>query len=166
MGQLDEALKQTKLLEDAVKLLRRIERAIYFSVPRAKTIELKMVKINKNTGEETTEGEDMNLLLTQDASITVTKITDAAGNVAAVEGDLAWSVSGDQDLGELQVAADKKSAKFVRNGKVGTCTVEVRGDADLSEAVEEIVGTVELVCLGGKAEKFEISALAVDKVVA
>lgn len=108
----------------------------------------------------------MNLLLNEDADISVKGIKDAAGNDAAVEGDkLSWSVAGAQDLGELTVADDGKSAKFVRNGKVGTCQVEVRGDADLGPDEKIIIGSVELVCLGGQAERFELEAVAVPKAV-
>lgn len=104
----------------------------------------------------------MNLLLKENAQIKITGIQDAEGNPAQIEGDkVAWSVSGDQGLGELQVSEDTKSALFVRNGKVGTCAVEMRGDADLGPDQKDIVGVVELVCLGGEAVKFAFEATAV-----
>lgn len=164
MGQLETLQKQNELmekqsaiLERLLSVLIRVERALYFSVPPATRIEIKRVKINSN-GEEI-QGEDMNLLLGQNARIAVTGIKDAAGNDARVEGDaLSWTVSGQQGLGELQVADDGRSATFVRNGAVGTCQVEVSGDADLTEGVRTIVGVEELVCLGGEAVVIELSS--------
>jgi hypothetical protein len=159
MGLADK--QQVDLLIQIVDLLKRIERNLRPVRPLAVAIKLATFKINQNGRVRT---EDMNLLLSENAEIDILGIEDAAGNPAVIDGDAKWSVSGDLGLGELQVAADNKSALFVRNGKVGTCAVEVRGDADLGPDVSEIVASVELVCLGGQAVKINLDAKAVPAV--
>lgn len=161
-SQKDRDLRTIQLLEKIESLLYRIARNTTPAYRKAVRIKLLAKStISGEMGEET-----MNLLLGEDAEISVTGIVDEGGNPATVEGDaLNWSVAGDQDLGTLEVAADGKSAKFVRNGKSGTCMVEVRGDADLGPDQDIIVGSVELVCLGGKAVRFEMQANAVPKAV-
>lgn len=151
---------QLELLSEIVDLLRRIERNLRPVRPPAVRFKYEKFKITTD-GKQKVEG-DMNLLLAEHAEIDITGIEDEAGNAAQIEGDkVLWTVAGDQGLGDLQVAEDTKSAKFVRNGKVGTCTVEFRGDADLGPDEELIVGSVELACLGGKAVRFTVEAKAV-----
>lgn len=106
----------------------------------------------------------MQLQLNQDAQIDVAGVVDAGGNPALVDGDLKWSVKGDLSLGDLQVAADFKSAKFVRNGGVGLVTVQVSADADLGPGEALIMAEVDLDCLGGVAATIKLNAVAVDKV--
>lgn len=156
MTQLEVIRRQSELLESINKTLKRIE---WHLRPKnvAVMFEFKKYKITGSIQQET---EDMNLQLGQNARVRVTAIKDAAGNAALVDGALSWSVSGAQNLGALEVAEDGMSALFVRNGAVGTCQVEVRGDADLGEGQREIVGVVEVVCLGGEATVFELSAEA------
>lgn len=157
-SQKDRDLRVIELLELQVDLLRRIERNTMPAYSPAVAFKLSVT----NTVSGATGETNMNLLLGENAKVEILGIKDAAGNDAKIEGDkVTWSVSGDQDLGELQVSEDTKSVLFVRNGKPGTCSVEARGDADLTEGVKEIVGVVELVCLGGEAVKFEMNATAV-----
>lgn len=151
--------QQIDLLTEIKGLLRRIERNTRPVRPLAKTFVYETFKL---TSDGRIRTDEMNLLLNENAEIDVTGIKDAGGNAAAIEGDkVNWSVSGESDLGELKVSEDTKSAVFVRNGKAGTCTVEFRGDADLGPDEDNIVGMVELVCLGGKAVKFEFEAKAI-----
>ncbi len=70
-------------------------------------------------------------------------------------------MKGDLSLGDLEVAADMKSATFKRNGAVGLCTIQVSGDADLGPDEKLIVGEVDVECLGGQAVVFELKAEAV-----
>lgn len=160
----DAQLRIMELLEESIEQLKLIVRNTKPDLP-ARQFEFLTYKLTKKSGRIRTN--DMNLQLDEDAEIVITGILDEVGNAAPIEGDkVAWSVSGDQGLGELIVAADTKSAKFVRNGKVGECAVEFRGDADLDPAVDDlIVGVVPLSCLGGRARRFETTATAVKKVV-
>lgn len=157
MTQLEVMRKQIEVLERIEDILKRIE-FIVMPANKASVIELAKFKINNGQEEGWT---DMNLQIGENARVAVTAIKDAAGNAARVEGDvLVWSISGDQNVGSLEVAPDMMSALFVRSGAVGTCKVEVKGDADLGAGVKEIVGEVEIVCLGGEAVVFELSAQA------
>jgi len=160
--QKDRELRQIQLLESIESLLKRVVSNTMPAYSQAVRFEFAI----RNTKTGAVGDKNMNLLLNEDAEISVKGIKDAAGNDATVEGDkLSWSVAGAQDLGELTVSEDGKSAKFARNGKVGTCQIEVRGDADLGPEEKIIIGSVELVCLGGQAERFELEAVAVPKAV-
>lgn len=158
MNQAQREYRQIELLEEVVNLLKRIERSLRPERPLAVVIELDVFKLNKSGREK---AEDMKLTLDQNAEIKVKAIKDAAGNPALVEGKLAWAVKGDLNLGDLEVAEDGMSALFKRNGAVGTCTIQVSGDADLGPDEKIIVGEVELECLGGQAVVFELEANAV-----
>ncbi len=159
----DRDIRQIQLLESIEYLLKYVVRntmPAYVKATRFKYSTYKLTKAGR------VKDKDMNLLLNEDAEVVIEGVEDDAGNPAAIEGDkIDWSVSGDQDLGELQVAADLKSAKFIRNGKVGSCAIEFRADADLGPDVKEIVGSAALECLGGQATRFKFSATAVPKAV-
>jgi len=103
----------------------------------------------------------MKLQITENAAIGITGIKDAKGNPASIDGVPKWDVKGDLSLGDLEVAADSMSAVFKRNGAVGTCTIQVSGDADLGPDEKLIIGEVEIECLGGEAVVFELEAKAV-----
>lgn len=158
---LQDELKQLAILEEMLKTLKYIERNLRGPIGKPAAVFEFETYIIKPNGDQI-KGENMNLQLGENALIKLVAIKDAAGNPAKVEGDLlTWSVSGDLSLGDLEVAADGLSAIFKRNGAIGTCTVEVKGDADLGPDVKEIVGKVEIACLGGEAVVFELEATAV-----
>lgn len=160
-----EVLQRLEVLIDKQnQFLERLERYLR---PKeiATVIEIKKFIKDKQTGQltEVTKGGPMKLQVTENAQITVTGVKDAGGNPAQLDGELSWSVAGDQGLGDLQVAADKQSALFVRNGKVGVCKVQVSGDADLSPGERLIMAEVELECLAGEATVIELNAEAVPQ---
>lgn len=120
---------------------------------RAKVIVFKTSIDGQNEGVENVK----NLEINENGVISIKGFLDAKGNKAEVEGNkVAFSlVAGSEALGELQVADDGMSAKFLRNGAVGVAQVNMVADADLSEGVQEIFGTAEFNCLSGKAVKID-----------
>lgn len=155
-----EDKERNSLLEQQIDLLKRIERYLR---PKniATVIELKKERVKTNGQIE--EMTDMILQLSENAQLTVTGVKDASGNPASLDGELVWDISGDTGIGELQVAADKQSALFVRNGGVGKVVVQVKGDADLSAGVKDLIAQVELDCVGGEAVVIELNASAVPQ---
>ena len=159
----DREMRAIEQRDEMIDLLKRIERSLRPIVSEATVIELE-VETKTKDGQIIGVGNMANLKLGQTAKISVKAIKDAEGNPAQVEGNkLNWGVSGDQSLGTLTPSEDGMSAEFVRAaGTVGTCTVEVSGDADLGPDVKTIIGTAELVCLGGEAVTFELDVQVND----
>ncbi len=155
--------QQQNTLVTIVPILKRIE---FNSRPALKASVFKFDIFKIANGLETQgEGTNMLLQLGQDARIVVTAIQDSAGNPARVEGDaLTWAVVGNTGLGDLTPDADGMGATFVRNGTIGTCQIQVSGDADLGPDVSLILGTVDLDCAGGVAVTFVLDAQAVPHV--
>lgn len=83
-------------------------------------------------------------------------ITDAQGNPAKVDGIPAYSLT-DDSMGVVEAAADGLTFSFTSSGKVGSCLLQVRADADLSGAVEELLGEGEIEVVSGKAVKVELA---------
>ncbi len=168
MGAKDDK-RQVELLETQIEndlviidLLRRIERNLRPARLPASVFEFEYFKIT-NAGR--VKADNMKLQLNENAEIKVLAIKDAGGNPAKVDGDkLDWAVAGDLTLGTLVAADDGMSAVFTRNGKVGSCTVQVSGDADLGPDVKTIIGEVAVDCLGGEAVSFDLEANAVPVV--
>ena len=74
---------------------------------------------------------------------------DAFGNKARVENTI-WQLN-DPSLGELTPSTDGVSVVFSSIGKVGEAVVEVAADADLSEGVRNIAGSVGISIEPGEA---------------
>lgn len=145
-----------ELLTEILKNLKFIERNLRPVQSEAVKFEFDLIKLTPN-GE--VRVSKMDLQLNENALVKVKAIKDAAGNPAKVEGDkLNWGVEGDQSLGTLEVSEDGLSAKFVRNGGIGSCVITVTGDADLGPDEKLIKGSVEVNCLGGQAVEFELDA--------
>lgn len=79
---------------------------------------------------------------------------DSQGEPSVVEGLMSWSVE-DTNIGMLEVAEDGKSAVFVAMAQ-GTTRVMVTGDADLSEAVKTISGSIDITVEAPMAESIRL----------
>jgi hypothetical protein len=94
--------------------------------------------------------------------------TDQFGNRAKVDGIPLWSVS-DEAIATLEVAEDGLSSVFTSVGPVGTVTVEVTADADMSEGIRNLGGSVvvdieagEAIYLGAHIEPIVVDVTPVD----
>lgn len=144
---LDEIRKISLTLKSIQNLLTPV------AIPR--TIEILVYK----NGQWVNPGGNM-ILQQGEKALLKLRISDAGGNPAEVEGGkVEWSVS-DPAFGTLTVAEDMMSAEFVPAGAVGRAMIQAKGDADLGEGVEEIIGEIEIVQASGKAAKMELSAEA------
>ena len=74
---------------------------------------------------------------------------DAFGNKARVENTV-WQLN-DPSLGALQPSSDGVSVVFSSIGKVGQAVVEVAADADLSDGIRNIAGSVAIDIEPGEA---------------
>ena len=74
----------------------------------------------------------------------------AAGNPAKVDGVPAWSVS-DENVLEVQPAADGLSAVVLAKGPLGVGQVRVTADADLGTGVREINGLLDVEVVASEA---------------
>lgn len=75
---------------------------------------------------------------------------DAFGNAARVEGQPLWALN-DPSLGSLDVSVSGTQVVFSSIGKVGQAIIDVAADADLSEGVRNIGGSVTLDIEAGEA---------------
>ena len=103
-------------------------------------------------------GEQTMLVLTdiQQCLLSVAPV-DAAGNPGKIDGQPAWSVS-NPDVLALTVNEDGLSALVATTGKLGTCQVSVKADADLGEGVKEITGVLDVEVQGSEAVNLNITA--------
>lgn len=147
-----------KLLLDEIRKIGLTLKSIQYlltpvAIPR--TIEILFFK----DGQWVNPGGHMVLQQGEKALLKL-RILDAGGNAAEVEGGkVEWSVS-DPAFGTLNVSEDMMSAEFVPAGAVGRAVIQAKGDADLGEGVEEIMGEIEIVQASGKAVKMELAAEA------
>lgn len=75
---------------------------------------------------------------------------DSYGNAARVEGQPMWALN-DPSLGSLDVSVSGTQVVFSSIGKVGQAIIDVAADADLSEGVRNIGGSVTLDIEAGEA---------------
>jgi hypothetical protein len=68
------------------------------------------------------------------------KFTTLAGSPSSVEGAPTWA-SSDESILTLDVAADGMSATAIAVGVVGSATVTVTADSDLTDEVKQISGS-------------------------
>jgi len=112
----------------------------------------------------TVEEENPMLILTDSQKVTLSiKPVTKAGNPAPIDGKPVWSL-GCEDHLKLEVSEDGLSAVVSSLGKLGTCQVNVKADADMGEGVEEIVGAVDIEVKAGKAVNLGIDAGAPEEV--
>ena len=89
---------------------------------------------------------------------------DAKGNPAQIEGAATWSSSNDQIAALQNVAADGLSADVVPGATLGTCQINVQGDADLGSGVTNITGVLDVQVVAGSAVGFTITTGPVEPV--
>ena len=77
------------------------------------------------------------------------------GKPAQLDGAPAWATD-NSDVIALTPAADGLSCVVAAAGVVGTATVQVTADADLSDGVRPIIGTIEVNITAGEAQTIEI----------
>jgi hypothetical protein len=90
----------------------------------------------------------------QRVPITVSPITQK-GKPAKIEGAPLWS-SSDVNVLTLEVAQDGLSAFAVGVGE-GTATISVIADADLTGAIKEVAGSVEITVTGAPAASLKVT---------
>lgn len=83
--------------------------------------------------------------------------TNPVGNPAPVDGVPQWTVS-DENIIDLQVAADGLSAEAITKGPLGTAQVTVTADADMGEGTRSITGTLDLEVRASEAVAVGITA--------
>lgn len=76
--------------------------------------------------------------------------TDAFGNPARVEGQPVWTLN-DPSLGSLDVSVSGTEVIFSSIGKVGQVVIDVAADADLSEGIRNIGGSLTVDIEAGEA---------------
>lgn len=91
----------------------------------------------------------------QKAIVTVRPLT-AKGNPAVVDGPPGWAVA-DPSIASLVVAPDGLSATVLA-GAVGSTTITVSADADLTAGVREITGTLGVTVTGAEAATLVLEA--------
>lgn len=94
------------------------------------------------------------LKVTQKAPV-VLKVTDSKGNPGLLDGKPVWSLS-NPDLADLVLADDALSGSLVPKGPVGSLTVQVHGDGDLSEGVRDILGELQVDLIPGDSVKIAL----------
>lgn len=80
----------------------------------------------------------------------------AAQNPAAIDGVPAWSVS-DPSVLDLQVSDDGLTAVAVTRGPLGTCQINVSGDADLGDGIRTINGVLDVTVVASEATSILIT---------
>lgn len=82
---------------------------------------------------------------------------DQFKNVAKLDGTPVWNLVG-EGLGSLQVAQDGLAVVFISSGLVGSATVEVAADVDLSDGVRNLGGSVVIDIEAGEAVDLGVRA--------
>lgn len=100
----------------------------------------------------------LKLSVIQQSTVSITPL-DAKGHTAPVDGAPVWTTSAD-GIVKLTVAPDGLSAAIVAQS-VGTCQVNVTGDADLGAGVKAFTGTLDVQVIAAEAVAFQINAGAV-----
>ena len=92
----------------------------------------------------------VNLLKAGLSLLLVIKPLDQFGNPTVVDGIPAWT-SSDESIITLSVSGDGLSARATSVGPVGTASVSVIADADLSSGVRDLTGVEEITVVAGEA---------------
>ena len=76
---------------------------------------------------------------------------DAAGNPAAVDGDVTWASSDDATATVLVDGADSMAAVVSATGPVGQAQITATADADLGAGVRELITIMDVSVVAGEA---------------
>jgi len=90
---------------------------------------------------------------------------DSYGNPAGLDGAPVWNLVG-EGLGSLAVAQDGLTTVFTSSGLIGSATVEVAADVDLSNGVRNLGGSVVIDIEAGEAVDLGVRAESVVVVAA
>ena len=112
--------------------------------------------VNKRTGKAM-----LTLTDSQKCALAL-ELKTAAGNPATADGVPVWSVS-DENVLEIQPAADGLSATVLAKGPVGVGQVTVKVDADLGAGVREITGLLDVTVIAGEAAVVLVAAGAPEE---
>lgn len=85
------------------------------------------------------------------------KIGDKFRNPAQVDGAPKWSLT-NESLATVVAADDGMSAMVTPLGPVGSCKIQVHADPDLTSAVADLFGEMDLDLIAGDAVSIDISA--------
>lgn len=100
----------------------------------------------------------MSLVITIDQEFDASvAFVDKNGNPATVDGSPSWGVS-DPTILSVTPSADGTSAVVKALGPLGTCQLNVSGDADLGDGVTQVGGTLDVEVKAGQAVAATISA--------
>ena len=108
----------------------------------------------------------VNILKAGLSLLLVIKPTDQFGNPTVVDGIPEWN-SSDESVITLSVSGDGLSARATSVGPVGTASVSVIADADLSGDVRNLTGVEEITVVAGEAVSLgeEVDLEAVNIVI-
>jgi len=98
------------------------------------------------------------LILPNDQKVTASiQPVDSKGNPAQIQGPAQWSSSNDNIASLQNIAADGLSADVIPGATLGTCQINVQGDADLGTGVTTITGVLDVQVVAGAAVGFTIT---------
>ena len=98
----------------------------------------------------------MTFLKMDEQAAFVVEPVDSFGKVAPIDGMPSWALT-NPALGELVVAEDGLTATFIPK-EVGEGEVQVKGDADMTDGVKEIIGSMPIQVSSAEAVSFRLSA--------
>lgn len=81
---------------------------------------------------------------------------DAKGNPATVDGDTEWS-SSDQGITTVTVDPSDSTKATIVSVDLGQSQITCRADSDLTEGTDEIMGTLDVEVVAGKAVSVQIT---------
>jgi len=100
----------------------------------------------------TVEGNHMAYTLPSGMKVNVkVAYQDAAGNPAAVDGDVTWASSDDATATVLVDGADSMAAVVSATGPVGQAQITATADADLGAGVRELITIMDVSVVAGEA---------------
>lgn len=110
----------------------------------------------------TSQGERVMFNLPVDHAVKMqVSYVDAAGNPAAVDGDVAWS-SSDEAIATLLLDNDDSTVCVVQpRGKLGQVQITASADADLGQGVRPLLTIADITIVAGEAVAGTISPVGV-----
>jgi hypothetical protein len=102
----------------------------------------------------------LKMTIDEQATVSIQPV-DKDGNPAEVDGAPVWTVSNEGPI-SFEVAPDGLSA-LVKGENVGTCQLNLTGDADLGEGTKPFTGLLDVEILAGGAVAFQINVGPVEE---
>lgn len=121
-----------------------------YLVLKVKAVKAPVLRLGIEINQFTVFGENLMALIKAGNKVKISiNPLDAFGNKARVENTV-WQLN-DPSLGALEPSTDGVSVTFSSIGKVGQAVVEVAADADLSDGIRNIAGSVVVDIEAGEA---------------